>query len=41
MTGPQAARDITRRRREVRVLMLSRYDNEQYLFGAIRVGVSG
>jgi DNA-binding NarL/FixJ family response regulator len=41
MTGPQAARDITRRRREVRVLMLSRYDNEQYLFDAIRVGVSG
>ena len=41
MTGLQAAREITRRRPDVRVLMLSMHDNEQYLFEAIRVGASG
>ena len=41
MTGLQAAREITRRRPEVRVLMLSMHDNEQYLFEAIRAGASG
>ena len=41
MTGLQAAREITRRRPEVRVLMLSMHDNEQYLFEAIKVGASG
>jgi DNA-binding NarL/FixJ family response regulator len=41
MTGLQAAREITRRRPEIRVLMLSMHDNEQYLFEAIRVGASG
>jgi DNA-binding NarL/FixJ family response regulator len=41
MTGLQAAREITRRKPEVRVLMLSMHDNEQYLFEAIRVGASG
>jgi DNA-binding NarL/FixJ family response regulator len=40
-TGLQAAREITHRRPEVRVLMLSMHDNEQYLFEAIRVGASG
>jgi DNA-binding NarL/FixJ family response regulator len=40
-TGLQAARDITHRKPEVRVLMLSMHDNEQYLFEAIRVGASG
>jgi DNA-binding NarL/FixJ family response regulator len=40
-TGLQAARDITQRRPEVRVLMLSMHDNEEYLFEAIRVGASG
>ena len=40
-TGLQAAREITRRKPEVRVLMLSMHDNEQYLFEAIRVGASG
>ena len=34
-TGLQAAREITRRKPEVRVLMLSMHDNEQYLFEAI------
>jgi DNA-binding NarL/FixJ family response regulator len=41
MTGLQAAREITRRKPEVRVLMLSMHDNEQYLFEAIRAGASG
>jgi len=40
-TGLQAAREITHRRPEVRVLMLSMHDNEQYLFEAIRAGASG
>jgi DNA-binding NarL/FixJ family response regulator len=41
MTGLQAAREITHRKPEVRVLMLSMHDNEQYLFEAIRAGASG
>ena len=41
MTGLQAAREITRRAPDVRVLMLSMHDNEQYLFEAIRVGAAG
>jgi DNA-binding NarL/FixJ family response regulator len=41
MTGLQAAREINRRNPDVRVLMLSMHDNEQYLFEAIRVGASG
>lgn len=40
MTGLQAAREITRRT-EVRVLMLSMHDGEQYLFGALEVGAAG
>jgi DNA-binding NarL/FixJ family response regulator len=40
-TGLQAAREITHREPEVRVLMLSMHDNEQYLFEAIRAGASG
>src|SRR4051812_6964335 len=35
-TGLQAAREITQRKPEVRVLMLSMHDNEQFLFEAIR-----
>jgi DNA-binding NarL/FixJ family response regulator len=41
MTGLQAAREMTRRAAGVRVLMLSMYDNEQYLFEALKVGASG
>jgi DNA-binding NarL/FixJ family response regulator len=41
MTGLQAAREITRRKPEVRVLMLSMHDTEQFLFEAIRAGASG
>jgi DNA-binding NarL/FixJ family response regulator len=40
-TGLQAAREITHRKPEIRVLMLSMHDNEQYLFEAIRAGASG
>ena len=40
-TGLQAAREITQRKPDVRVLMLSMHDNEQYLFEAIRAGASG
>ena len=40
-TGLQAAREITHRKPEVRVLMLSMHDTEQYLFEAIRAGASG
>ncbi|HEX2085986.1 MAG TPA: response regulator transcription factor [Solirubrobacteraceae bacterium] len=41
MTGLQAAREITARRPQVRVLMLSMHDNEQYFFQALRAGASG
>jgi DNA-binding NarL/FixJ family response regulator len=40
-TGLQAAREITQRNPDVRVLILSMHDNEQYLFEAIKVGASG
>jgi DNA-binding NarL/FixJ family response regulator len=40
-TGLQAAREITHRKPDVRVLMLSMHDNEQYLFEAIKVGAAG
>src|SRR3954462_1183055 len=40
-TGLQAAREITQRKPEVRVLMLSMHDNEQFGFEAIRAGASG
>jgi DNA-binding NarL/FixJ family response regulator len=41
MTGLQAARELSRRRPELRILILSMYDNEQYLFEALRVGAAG
>ncbi|GAA4313009.1 response regulator [Actinomadura luteofluorescens] len=41
MTGLQAAREISRRFPEVRTLILSMYDNEQYLFEALKAGASG
>jgi DNA-binding NarL/FixJ family response regulator len=41
MTGLQAAREMTRRALDVHILMLSMYDNEQYLFEALKVGASG
>ncbi|MFA1551113.1 response regulator [Actinomadura chokoriensis] len=41
MTGLQAAREISRRFPAVRTLILSMYDNEQYLFEALKAGASG
>jgi DNA-binding NarL/FixJ family response regulator len=41
MTGIQAAGELTRRRPELRVLMLSMHDNEQYFFEALKAGASG
>ncbi len=41
MSGLQAAREISRQRPRIRILMLSMYDNEQFLFESLRVGASG
>ena len=41
MTGLQAAREIARRKPELRILMLSMHENEQYLFEALKAGASG
>ncbi len=41
MTGLQAAREIARRSPDVRMLMLSMYDNEQYFFEALKAGAAG
>jgi DNA-binding NarL/FixJ family response regulator len=41
MTGLQAARELAHRRPELRLLILSMYDNEQFLFEALKAGASG
>ena len=41
LTGIQAARELTRRRPELRILILSMHDNERYFFEALRAGASG
>ncbi len=41
LTGMQAAREISQRKPDVRILMLSMHDNEQYFFEALRAGASG
>lgn len=41
MTGLQAARAISRQHPQVRILMLSMYDNEQYFFAALQAGAAG
>jgi DNA-binding NarL/FixJ family response regulator len=41
MTGLQAAHELTRRRPELRVLMLSMHDDERYFFEALKAGASG
>jgi DNA-binding NarL/FixJ family response regulator len=41
MTGLQATAELARLHPEVRVLMLSMHDNEQYLFEALKAGASG
>jgi DNA-binding NarL/FixJ family response regulator len=40
-TGLQAARELHERRPELRTLMLSMHENEQYFFEAVRAGASG
>jgi DNA-binding NarL/FixJ family response regulator len=41
LTGLQAAREIAGVRPEMRMIMLSVHDSEQYFFEALRVGASG
>jgi DNA-binding NarL/FixJ family response regulator len=41
MTGLQAARELASRKPELRVLMLSMHEDEQFLFEALRAGASG
>jgi DNA-binding NarL/FixJ family response regulator len=41
LTGLQAARELTRRKPDIRVLMLSMYDNDEYLAAAMRSGAAG
>jgi DNA-binding NarL/FixJ family response regulator len=41
MTGLQATAVLARERPDLRVLMLSMHDNEQYLFEALKAGASG
>jgi DNA-binding NarL/FixJ family response regulator len=41
MTGLQATRELAHRRPELRVLILSMHENEQFLFEALRAGASG
>jgi DNA-binding NarL/FixJ family response regulator len=41
MTGLQAARELAARKPELRILMLSMHENEQFLFEALRAGASG
>jgi DNA-binding NarL/FixJ family response regulator len=41
LTGLQAARELSRSMPELRLLILTMYDNEQYFFEALKVGASG
>ncbi len=41
MTGLQAARALSAGREDLRILLLSMHDNEQYLFEALAAGASG
>ncbi|MCW5253359.1 MULTISPECIES: response regulator [unclassified Streptomyces] len=41
MTGLQAARELSRRLPELRILILTMYDNEQYFFEALKAGACG
>jgi DNA-binding NarL/FixJ family response regulator len=41
LTGIQAAAELHKRRPELRLLMLSMYDSEQFLFESLRAGASG
>ncbi len=41
MTGIQVAHELSRQRPDVRTLMLSMHDNEQYFYEALKVGAAG
>ncbi|MCM1974387.1 MULTISPECIES: response regulator transcription factor [Streptomyces] len=41
LTGLQAARELSRSQPDLRILMLTMYDNEQYFFEALAAGASG
>jgi len=41
LTGLQAARELSRSLPDLRILILTMYDNEQYFFEALKVGASG
>ena len=41
LTGLQAARELARERQDLRILILSMYDKEQYFFEALTAGASG
>jgi DNA-binding NarL/FixJ family response regulator len=41
LTGIQAARQITEQRPEIKVVLLSMYDNEQFVYEALEVGAGG
>jgi DNA-binding NarL/FixJ family response regulator len=41
LTGIQAAKELTRYHPEIRVLMLSMHDSEQFLFESLRAGAAG
>jgi DNA-binding NarL/FixJ family response regulator len=41
MTGLQAARELAQRRPDLKLLILSMHDNEQYFFEALKAGASG
>jgi DNA-binding NarL/FixJ family response regulator len=41
LTGIQATRELAQRRPDLRVLILSMHDNEQYFFEALHAGASG
>ena len=41
LTGIQAAHELHRRKPELKLLMLSMYDSEQFLYEALRAGASG
>src|SRR5215217_4968520 len=41
MTGLQAARELSKQKPELKVLILSMHDNEQYFFEALKAGASG
>jgi DNA-binding NarL/FixJ family response regulator len=41
MTGIQAASELQKRKPELRTVMLSMHDSEQYLFEALKAGASG